>query len=253
MLGMNANATDADGQFRDEIRDGLSRFDDYSTISYAPDVEDTVVYYDDGCGTIEQHVVYSNSSYKKKTEYDVFIPTTMYVRMGGGINLSMATKKARVADEKFKTKNSWNVLLGLGWNLSPYVRAEIDLQELEFKFKDLQDADANYHMFHGMFYFDLMRRYVDTGNGIYRRTFVPFIGVGAGIGEYEFSGPDGAGGLAVAAPRAELGMNFMLNKLIGIDITYQYQMMLGHGFGWNTSRIGVDSISNIMATFRVNF
>jgi len=29
--------------------------------------------------------------------------------------------------------------------------------------------------------------------------------------------------------------------------------LIEHGFGWNTSRIGVDNISNVMATFRMNF
>ena len=45
----------------------------------------------------------------------------------------------------------------------------------------------------------------------------------------------------------------MLNDLIGIDIMYQYQMMIGNGFGWNVRAGGVDNISNVMASFRVNF
>ncbi|MBO4745482.1 MAG: hypothetical protein J5613_00220, partial [Alphaproteobacteria bacterium] len=82
---------------------------------------------------------------------------------------------------------------------------------------------------------------------------VPFLGLGGGIGQYEFIGPHGADGLVIIAPRAEAGMNFRLTDVIGIDVAYQYQMFLGHGFGWNTKRIGLDGVSNIMATMRVNF
>ena len=57
----------------------------------------------------------------------------------------------------------------------------------------------------------------------------------------------------IAAPRATLGVNIMLNDMIGLDIMYQYQMMIGNGFGWNVRAGGVDNISNIMASFRVNF
>ncbi len=45
----------------------------------------------------------------------------------------------------------------------------------------------------------------------------------------------------------------MFNDLIGVDIEYQYQMMIGNGFGWDARRGGVDNISNIIASFRVNF
>ena len=207
---------------------------------------------DDYYEAVNQEVFYDDVAYKD-IEYDTFVPTSMYLRIGGGMNLAMATTKARVADEKFKSKNSWNVLLGLGWNLSPYVRTEIEFQDSEFKFKDLKDASATYHMLNGMFYFDFIRRYVQDGGMAYRRTFVPFLGIGAGIGEYDFSGSNGSDGLVIAAPRAELGFNLMITELIGIDIAYQYQMMIDKGFGWNTKRTGVDHISNVMATFRVNF
>ena len=104
-----------------------------------------------------------------------------------------------------------------------------------------------------MLYFDFARRYVQTGDITRRRHFVPFMGIGAGAGAYKFDGPGGADGFVIAAPRAVVGFNIMLTDLIGVDIMYQYQMMIGNGFGWNVRAGGVDNISNLMASFRVNF
>jgi hypothetical protein len=79
------------------------------------------------------------------------------------------------------------------------------------------------------------------------------MGLGAAIGTYEFQGASGADGMVIAAPRATLGFNVMFNDLIGIDIAYQYQLMIGNGFGWGTSDGDASSISNLMATIRANF
>ena len=57
--------------------------------------------------------------------------------------------------------------------------------------------------------------------------------------------------IATAMPLSLAGYKFF--NLIGIDIMYQYQMMIGNGFGWDVRAGGVDNISNIMASFRVNF
>ena len=73
------------------------------------------------------------------------------------------------------------------------------------------------------------------------------------MGRYQFDGPRGADGLVIAAPRAAAGFNVMLTDLIGIDVMYQYQLMIGNGFGWDVRRGGANSVSNIMASFRVNF
>ena len=104
-----------------------------------------------------------------------------------------------------------------------------------------------------MLYFDFARRYVQTGDITHRRAFVPFMGLGVASGFYQFDGTNGANGFVIAAPRAVLGFNVMLNDLIGIDIMYQYQMMIGNGFGWDVRAGGVDNISNVIASFRVNF
>ena len=183
----------------------------------------------------------------------MFIPTTMYVRAGGGLNLGFMTSRAEFNDDKRMAEDSYTTQIGLGWNLSSYVRTELDFQTMTMKFKDLENYHANYKTFGGMLYFDLARRYVQNGDVTRMRHFVPFIGFGAGLGYYEFEGVDGADGVVIAAPRATFGFNIMLTDLIGIDVAYQYQMMIGNGFGWNVKHDGVDNISNIIASFRVNF
>ena len=223
----------------------------------APDTEvvDMGMYGCMECGTPEPEIVYEAEpvAVVEEPEEKVFIPTRMYLRMGGGFNLSMATKKARVGDDKFKTQKSWNTTIGLGWNLRPFLRTEVAFQESRFEFNGVPHLHASYHTLNGMVYFDIPPRYKYVGDTIQRRNFVPFLGLGGGIGQYEFIGPHGADGLVIIAPRAEAGMNFRLTDVIGIDVAYQYQMFLGHGFGWNTKRIGLDGVSNIMATMRVNF
>jgi hypothetical protein len=252
----NADAAHRNRAFRGEVLRGLdSGRVNYSTRSAVPcdtpTIDATAASYAGAYGELGQEVFYDESPAKNE-DYNIYVPTPMYVRMGGGLNIAGATKKARVGNEKHESRNSWNVLIGLGWNMSSYVRTEITFQESSFGFKGI-DARADYHTLNGMLYFDFARRYVHHGDITYRRTFVPFMGIGAGIGEYEFAGPDGAGGFLVVAPRLELGMNFMLNDMIGLDLAYQYQMNMGHGFGWNTSRNGVDNIGNVVATIRVNF
>lgn len=197
--------------------------------------------------------VYLSDGAVDSSKTRVFIPANMYVRAGGGLNLGFATSKAEFGDDEREAEDSYTTQIGIGWNLSSYVRTEIDFQTMTMKFEDLRDYQANYKTLGGMLYFDLARRYVQNGDITRMRHFVPFIGFGAGFGYYEFEGVGGADGVVIAAPRATFGFNIMLNDLIGIDIAYQYQMMIGNGFGWNTSNNGVDNISNVIASFRVNF
>lgn len=216
----------------------------------APRVAPNVV--DDAPGALGAEV-YETAGIIENGDIRMFIPTSMYMRMGGGLNLGFATSKAAFNGDKYESSGSYTTQIGLGWNLSSYVRTELDFQTATLKFSDVENMDANYQTFGGMLYFDLARRYVQMGDITHRRTFVPFMGVGAAFGAYRFNGANGADGAVLAVPRAVLGFNVMFNDLIGLDVYYQYQMMIGNGFGWNTSRGGVDNLSNIMATFRVNF
>jgi hypothetical protein len=244
VISLNVMAADRDSRFKREVQDGL-----YGGGSL---YRTTNVAYGNGYGELAQEVFYDVPS-SDGEDYELFIPTKMYVRMGGGMNIGALTKSARVGHKKHESRGSWNTLIGLGWNMSSYVRTEVAFQESTFKFDGLSDLYANYHMLNGMLYFDFARRYIQSGDITYRRTFVPFMGVGLGLGAYDFAGTHGANGAVLAAPRMELGMNFMLTDLLGIDIAYQHQLLIGHGFGWSTRRIGVDNVGNIMATIRMNF
>ncbi len=240
--GANAAMYDAD-KFRNEILVGIDMIGARSTIN------DTPI---NAPGELGREV-YEIAGAMNPDDIQMYIPTSMYVRMGGGLNLGFATDKARFGGTEFESSGSYTTQIGLGWNLSSYVRTEIDFMASTFKFSDLDAHRATYQTVGGMLYFDFARRYVQTGDITRRRTFVPFMGIGAGFGAYDFEGAGGAGGFVIAAPRATLGFNIMFTDLIGIDIAYQYQMMIGNGFGWDVRAGGVDNISNIMATIRMNF
>lgn len=243
MMSTAANAKFDSDLFISEIETGVD-------MVAAPRVAPTVIA--DAPGMLGAEV-YEKSGVIETNDTRLFIPTSMYVRMGGGLNLGFATSKAMFNSKEYESSGSYTTQIGLGWNLSSYVRTELDFQTSTFKFSDIDNMDANYQTFGGMLYFDFARRYVQTGDITHRRTFVPFMGVGAAFGAYRFNGENGADGAVLAVPRAVLGFNVMFNDLIGMDIYYQYQMMIGNGFGWDAHRGGVDNISNIMASFRVNF
>lgn len=216
----------------------------------APHVAPNII--DDAPGALGAEV-YETAGVIENIDTRMFIPTSMYLRMGGGLNLGFATSDAYFNGDKYESSGSYTTQIGLGWNLSSYVRTELDFQTTTLKFSELDDLAANYQTFGGMLYFDLARRFVQLGDITHRRTFVPFMGVGAALGAYRFNGENGADGAVIAVPRAVLGFNVMFNDLIGLDVYYQYQMMISNGFGWNAPHSGVDGISNIMASFRVNF
>lgn len=238
-----ADAAYSNKKFQAEVLEGLDYIGARATIDETPIVAP---------GELGREV-YEITGAVETEEIQMYIPSTMYVRMGAGLNLGFATDKAKFEGREYESSGSYTTQIGLGWNLSSYVRTEIDFQTMTLKFSDLDNRQANYQSVGGMLYFDLARRYVQTGDVTRRRTFVPFLGVGAGVGAYEFEGTSGANGIAIIAPRAVLGANIMLTDLLGIDIAYQYQMMIGDGFGWNVRDGGVDNISNIMATIRFNF
>lgn len=198
--------------------------------------------------------IYSGRTAARDNDTTVFIPTSMYVRGGAGLTLGFASDRARMGwnDAEYELSDTWNVQLGLGWNLSSYVRGEIDFQTTNFAFSDLDDLSAQSRQIGATLYFDFLRRWVRTGDVTHRRTIVPFMGIGVGAGTYEFQGPDGADGFMVA-PRAIAGLNIMLTDIIGVDLAWQYQMRIGNGFGWHVGRDGVDNMNTVMLSIRTNF
>ena len=240
---MPAQAKYSNRQFRSEVSHGLD------LIGAEKNVD---VVADDAPGALGRDV-YQKVGVVDNSDITLFIPTTMYVRGGAGFNLGFATDYAGFDGKKYESSGSYTTQIGLGWNMSSYVRTEIDAQMSTFMFSDLEDRQANYQTLGAMLYFDFARRYVQTGDITRMRHFVPFMGIGAGFGHYEFEGTSGSHGFVIAAPRATFGFNIMLTDLIGVDIAYQYQMMIGNGFGWGVRNGGVDNISNVIASFRVNF
>ncbi|MBO7066236.1 MAG: hypothetical protein J6W40_01265 [Alphaproteobacteria bacterium] len=243
LMAMPAHARYSNRQFKSEISHGVDLVGTEKNID---------VVADDAPGALGLDV-YQKVGVVDNSNTTMFIPTTMYVRAGAGLNLGFATDYAGFGGKKYESSGSYTVQLGLGWNLSSYVRTEIDAQMSTFTFSDLDDYQANYQTVGGMLYFDFARRYVQTGDVTRMRHFVPFMGLGVGFGQYEFEGADGSHGFVIAAPRATFGFNIMFTDLIGIDIAYQYQMMIGNGFGWGVRNGGVDNISNVIASLRVNF
>lgn len=240
--GASHAAFDAD-MFVREIKTGVD-------VVAAPTVATYTI--DDAPGALGAEV-YETVGAVNDDDIRMFVPTSMYVRMGGGLNLGFASSHALYDGAEHESSGSYTTQIGLGWNLSSYVRTELDFQTTTLKFSDVDNVAANYQTVGGMLYFDLARRYVQTGDITRRRTFVPFMGIGAAIGAYEFDGQNGADGVVFAAPRATVGFNVMFTDLIGLDVYYQYQMMIGNGFGWGAHAGGCDNISNIMASLRVNF
>ena len=238
-----ADAKYYDGTFRREVRDGLDILGVRETAKTRPV---------DAPGELGAEV-YETVGAVKNDNIKMFIPTDMYVRFGGGLALPFMSEQARFNGHKHMLDSAYSMQIGLGLNLSSYVRTEFDAQISEYEFKNVPDLYASYQQVGAMLYFDFARRYVMRGDITRRRTFVPFMGLGAGFGNYDFDGDDGAGGFVIAAPRAVFGFNIMLTDVIGIDIAYQYQMMCGNGFGWNVARGGTDDISNIMVSLRANF
>lgn len=244
LVPMCASATYSDKNFVSEVKTGLDLIGARANVDVVPD---------DAPGELGADVYMTADAMDNARDIQMFIPTTMYVRAGAGLNLGFATDQAKIGDNKYDASGGYATQIGLGWNLSSYVRGEFDFQNTTLKFSDLKHLDAQYNTVGAMLYFDFARRYVQTGDITRRRTFVPFMGLGAGVGRYEFQGATGADGFVFAAPRAALGFNVMLNDLVGIDVMYQYQLMIGHGFGWGVRDGGANNVSNIMASFRVNF
>lgn len=238
-----ADAAYSDRGFRREISSGLDVVSARVNADIVPD---------DAPGELGLDV-YRTVGVAENTDMYVFVPTSMYLRIGGGMPLGFATQQADFHGKKYDSNQGYTAQIGMGWNLSSYVRGEFDFQTETFRFSGLKNYTATYNTLNAMLYFDFLRRYVQTGDITYRRRFVPFMGIGAGAGFYKFPGADGADGFVVGAPRAELGFNVMLNEVIGIDVVYQYQMMMGNGFGWGAQSGGVDSVSNVVASMRVNF
>ena len=199
LVAMPAHAKYSNRQFRNEVARGIDIVGAEYNVNVVPD---------DAPGELGLDV-YQKVGTVDNSGITMFIPTSMYVRAGAGLNLPFATDRAGFDGKEYKSSGSYTTQIGLGWNLSSYVRTEIDAQMSTFTFSDLKNRQANYQTLGAMLYFDFARRYVQTGDVTRIRHFVPFMGVGAAFGHYEFEGANGSNGFVIAAPRATFGFNIM--------------------------------------------
>ncbi|MDR3208331.1 MAG: hypothetical protein LBT45_00605 [Rickettsiales bacterium] len=191
--------------FKSEARDGL----DYvaaESMGHAPDGE-------------LGKTVYSE---KVRDSYDIFIPTTDYIRLGAGANIGGASS----------LDYEWGLVeqFGIGWNFVSFARGELGWTHSDMRFGGGRNADldtANLTLI-----FDLARRHVMRGDIMYRRRFVPFFGIG-GIGGYVDFNKGGKDGWAYGA-HGIAGISFAFTETNAIDFTFSYNYLFGRGFGWDT-------------------
>lgn len=242
VFGMDADAARYSPRFGGEVRDGIDIVVVRETFDETPAPAPGELGRD----------VYETSDAMADSSLGVFIPTTMYMRMGGGMNIGAASSAAKLGDGSHDARHGYLATIGLGWNLSSYVRADVDFQSLTLGFSGL-DAHARYRMLGGNLYLDLRRRFVMTGDVTTRRTFVPFVGVGAAVGQYRFDAADGVAGPdgLVIAPRAMAGINIAFSDLVGLDLMYQHSLFISDGYGWHGGKSA--GVGNVMASLRFNF
>ena len=177
-------------------------------------------------------------SEKVKADYDIFIPTDNYVRLGAIANLGFAS----TMDYELGLGGQF----GFGWNFSSFIRGEFGWGHSSMRF----DGDRRTVPDSGRLtlWFDLARRNVMRGDIIYRRRIVPFIGIGGIAGYARFDNTAAALGHGNAAfgPHAALGLSFVFSDTNAIDLAVGYDLMYGKEFGWendSTDRFGNAGIS----------
>jgi hypothetical protein len=210
-LPANAKKYDA---FTAEAKKGL----DYVAVKYKGDSAD---------GDLGR-TVYTE---KVREDYDIFIPTTNYVRLGVAANIGLVSTSLVLNGEDKKYDFGLAENLGIGWNLYSFIRTEIDWGHSYVRY---DGGSANFDMLRTRIYFDLMRRYVLSGDVYYRRRIVPYIGVGGGAGWADFGNSgNGQGHDSLAyGGNAELGISFAFSDTNAIDLAAGYEYLFGSGFGW---------------------
>ncbi|MDR0803730.1 MAG: outer membrane beta-barrel protein [Rickettsiales bacterium] len=241
LCGFAANAVYNPERFRAEIRDGLD--------IVVADTDPTDRQAEFNAGELGRDV-YGQYGAKEYDGLTVFVPTDAYVR--GGIGLNLGAISAKIDDNELE--NGMTTWLGLGWDLSSYVRLEADFQARSLAFQGADVGGGHARELAGNLYFDLARRFVRTGDLTVRRTFVPYIGFGFGVGDFLFDdvgGVDGGHG-GFIAPRGMVGFNVALTSLFSIDLSCQYSLVVAKNYGWGDDR-ATHGLSDIRASVRFAF
>ncbi|MDR2268604.1 MAG: hypothetical protein LBD94_00280 [Rickettsiales bacterium] len=183
-------------------------------------------------------------SEKVKSDYDLFIETTKYVRMGAGINLGFAS----TMDYELGLAEQF----GFGWNLSSFIRFEMGWNHSEMRFP-AHAADADSARL--TLWFDLARRHVMQGDVVYRRRLVPFIGLGGVAGYAMFDGSTQIRGHSGAAygGHAAFGLSFVFSDTNAIDLMIGYEMLYGKSFGWGADLVKNFGNAGVTLSWRSSF
>ena len=112
LVAMPAHAKYSNRQFRNEVARGIDIVGAELNANVVPD---------DAPGALGLDV-YQKVGTADNSGITMFIPTSMYVRAGAGLNLPFATDCAGFDGKKHESAGSYTTQIGLGWNLSQIIR-----------------------------------------------------------------------------------------------------------------------------------
>ena len=104
----HAHANYSPARFQDEVLTGLDIIGATANMNTTPARAD---------GELGLEV-YEIADTVSSDDMRIFIPTSMYMRMGGGLNLGFATDQAKYLGKKYNASGGYTTQIGLGWNLS---------------------------------------------------------------------------------------------------------------------------------------
>jgi hypothetical protein len=188
---------------------------------------------------------------KVQDDYDAFIPTANYVRVGAGMNLGFASSGFRINGEKTDYNFGIGENMAIGLNVTSVFRTEIGWGHSDMRFND---GTADLDVGHLKFYFDLARRYVVAGDVFYRRRIVPFIGFGGSAGWVDFGNAGSVSGrdsMAYGA-NAEFGLSFVFSETNAVDLSVGYEYLFGADAGWDDPSKSFGNTS-VMVSWRSGF
>jgi len=166
-------------------------------------------------------------------DYRLHIPTTMYIRAGGGF----------VFDDQ-NAMDGWTANIAIGLNMNQWFRWEMGYLQNNITLND--DSRITTHQIEGAMYFDLIRRWRGTGDIANRRPVVPFIGTGVGAGLY--TGDNINSGM-MWNPFVAMGVQFQISDLTGFDVTARYGWLMNADFDGRKD----PTTFNIIGALRFNF
>lgn len=243
-----------DYMFKKEIRDGLGIYGTYNsdgTSIYGKEDSDNSEYGEKKNKITKENIPDGDLGaevYTEKNKIDTFaihIPTSMYIKSGIGTDLKIVSDKTIYFDDLDNNEFYYSIVpvIGLGFNLSSFVRTEINLEANRTYFKNSLYSYS--HEIEANLQFDLIKRYFKTGDVIRRNHFIPFIGGGGSLGAYTFEQKELSG--YFISPEIIGGINIVLTNLLSMDIAYKHQFYL------TLNNKKIINNGNLSLSFRMSF